>query len=152
MVKNHRLAAALHDAGWGEIDRQLEYKGEWYGRTVIRIDRWTPTTTPCSTPGCTFRHPKGGLPLSVREWTCPLCGITHDRDVNAAKNILAAGHAVIRDRQAVPVHACGAPGRPTRDTPARGTAQGENHPQQQSLKAAKGEKQEDPTRGEAPGV
>lgn len=89
MVKNHSLARSISDASWRELRRQLEYKAEWYGRTVIAIDRWYPSSKTCSACGRIVES----LPLNIREWTCQ-CGAHHDRDVNAAKNILAAGLAV----------------------------------------------------------
>lgn len=89
MVRNGKLARAISDAGWSELRRQLEYKAEWYGRTVIAIDRFYPSSKTCSACGSI----RESLPLNVREWTCR-CGVTHDRDVNAAKNIRAAGLAV----------------------------------------------------------
>ena len=91
MVRNHSLARAISDAGWGEFVRQLAYKAEWYGRTLIKIDRWYPSSKRC----CTCGHVLNSLPLAVREWTCPACGVTHDRDVNAAKNICAVGLTVL---------------------------------------------------------
>jgi putative transposase len=90
MVKNHKLALAISDASWGELVRQLEYKCDWYGRTFIKIDRWFPSSKRCGHCG----HVVEKLPLNIREWDCPKCGAHHDRDVNAAKNILAAGLAV----------------------------------------------------------
>ncbi len=90
MVKNHSLARAIHDASWSEMRRQLEYKADWYGRQVIAIDRWYPSSKTCSACGQIVKK----LPLSVREWTCPGCGIRHDRDVNAAKVIHAVGLTV----------------------------------------------------------
>lgn len=90
MQKNHRLAKSISDASWSEFVRQLEYKAQWYGRTLIGIDRWYPSSKRCSCCGYTLP----ALPLSVREWSCPECGTTHDRDINAARNILAAGLAV----------------------------------------------------------
>lgn len=89
MVRNHSLARAISDAAWSELRRQLEYKADWYGRTVIPIDRFYPSSKTCSACGAIT----GKLPLNVREWTCR-CGAVHDRDVNAAKVILAAGLAV----------------------------------------------------------
>jgi len=89
MVRNHSLARAISDASWRELRSMLEYKAEWYGRTVVAIDRFYPSSKMCSTCGAIV----GKLPLSVREWTCP-CGAVHDRDVNAAKVIHAAGLAV----------------------------------------------------------
>ncbi|MDZ7959713.1 MAG: RNA-guided endonuclease TnpB family protein [Aulosira sp. DedQUE10] len=90
MVKNPKLARAISDAAWGELVRQLEYKAKWYGRTVVKIDRWFPTSKRCGNCG----HIVDKLPLNIREWDCPNCGTHHDRDINAAKNILAAGQAV----------------------------------------------------------
>jgi len=99
MMANHTLAGAIGDSGWGEFARQLAYKCEWHGRVLIRIDRFYPSSKICS--ACGFQH--DAMPLDVREWPCPACGVTHDRDVNAARNVLAAGLAVI---------ACGGSVRP----------------------------------------
>ncbi|GAB3987376.1 RNA-guided endonuclease TnpB family protein [Actinoallomurus acanthiterrae] len=101
MVKNHALARAISDAGWGEFRRQLEYKAERAGRTLVVIDRWYPSSKTCS--AC--RHLLAKLSLSTRHWTCPGCRTRHDRDINAAKNILAAGQAVAGHN---PGDACGA--------------------------------------------
>jgi putative transposase len=90
MVRNRRLAKAISDCGWGEFRRQLEYKCERVGRRLIVIDRWYPSSKTCSACG----HLLVELSLSTRHWTCPSCGTRHDRDINAAKNILAAGLAV----------------------------------------------------------
>ena len=90
MVKNRSLARSISDAGWGELVKQLEYKCQWYGRELVKIDRWFPSSKRCG--NCGFVIDK--LPLSVREWECPECGTTHDRDINASRNILAAGLAV----------------------------------------------------------
>ena len=87
MLQNHKLAKAMSDVGWGEFTRQLEYKAKWYGRTIIKIDRWYPSSKTCSDCG----HVLETLTLDVREWVCPCCGTWHDRDINAAHNILAAG-------------------------------------------------------------
>jgi putative transposase len=92
LVRNHRLAQAISDASWSELVRQLEYKANWYGRILIKIDKWYPSTKRCS--NCA--HVLGSLPLAVRQWICPACGTQHDRDVNAAKNVLAVerhGHS-----------------------------------------------------------
>jgi len=101
MVRNRRLARAISDCGWGEFRSMLEYKCERYGRTLVVIDRWYPSSKTCSACG----HLLAGLYLSTRHWQCPSCGTRHDRDVNAAKNILAAGQAVARSS---PGDACGA--------------------------------------------
>jgi putative transposase len=101
MVRNRSLARAISDASWSDLRSMLEYKCDWYGRDLIVVDRWLPSSKTCSHCG----HLLDLLPLRVREWTCPGCGASHDRDVNAARNILAAGQAVT---------ACGAGVRPTR--------------------------------------
>ena len=92
MVRNHRLARAISDVAWGELFRQLEYKSKWRGRNYIKTKPFHPSSKLCSTPNCGYILAE--LPLSVRQWTCPRCGVTHDRDVNAARNTLAAGLAV----------------------------------------------------------
>ncbi len=91
MMNNHKLAQAIADASWSELVRQLEYKCQWYDRTLVKIDRWFPSSKRCGNCG----HIVDKLPLDVREWDCPECGTHHDRDINAANNILAAGLAVI---------------------------------------------------------
>ncbi|UXU88395.1 RNA-guided endonuclease InsQ/TnpB family protein [Burkholderia sp. S-53] len=88
--KNRRLAKSIGDAGWSEFVRQLTYKAAWYGRTLIGIDRWYPSSKRCSDCG----HTVASMPLKVRAWACPKCETTHDRDINAARNVLAAGLAV----------------------------------------------------------
>jgi putative transposase len=88
MVKNHNLAKAISDASFGAFARQLEYKCEWYGKELVKVDRFFPSSKMCSTCG----HICESMPLDVREWTCPECSTSHDRDENAAKNILAVGH------------------------------------------------------------
>ncbi|MER7839335.1 RNA-guided endonuclease TnpB family protein [Streptomyces sp. NPDC096040] len=95
-----KLAKSVHDAGWAQFISMLEYKAERYGRTLVRIGRFIPTSQTCSTCGAV----DGPKPLNVREWTCSACGTVHDRDHNAALNVkTAAGLAV---------SACGAPVRP----------------------------------------
>jgi putative transposase len=91
MIKNPTLAKHIADASWGEFTRQLEYKANWTGRTYVEIDRFFPSSKRCSCCGFV----KDSLPLDVREWECPECKAIHDRDVNAAVNILAAGLAVL---------------------------------------------------------
>jgi putative transposase len=90
MIRNRHLARAISDCGWGEFRRQLEYKCERSGRELVVIDRWYPSSKTCSACG----HRLAELSLGTRHWTCPSCGARHDRDLNAAKNILAAGQAV----------------------------------------------------------
>lgn len=102
MLKNHSLARAISDAAWCEMRGMLEYKCHWYGRQLVVVDQWYPSSKVCSACG----HHVGKLQLNVREWTCPSCGTLHDRDVNGAKNLLAVGQAVT---------ACGAGVRPQRD-------------------------------------
>lgn len=101
MLRNRKLARAISDAGWSQFRFMLEYKANWYGRDLITVDQWFPSSKTCSACGLLI----GGLPLNVREWMCPGCGRIHDRDVNAARTILAAGLAVA---------ACGDGVRPTR--------------------------------------
>jgi len=76
---------AVHEASMGELARQLSYKAAWAGREIVQVDRFFPSSQLCSTPGCDHRHT--GLTLKERQWRCPQCGVTHDRDVNAARNI-----------------------------------------------------------------
>ena len=84
------LNKSILDASWSEFIRQLEYKAAWYGREIIGIDRWYPSSKRCSACGFVLKD----LPLKTRSWSCPECGAHHDRDINAARNILAAGLAV----------------------------------------------------------
>ncbi|GHH88867.1 RNA-guided endonuclease InsQ/TnpB family protein [Streptomyces capitiformicae] len=106
LLKNGRLARAVSDASWTELRSMLEYKCAWYGRELVVIDRWFPSSKLCGTCG-TVREK---LPLNVRVWTCD-CGAVHDRDVNAARNILAAGLAA---------SACGDGVRPQRGSSRTG--------------------------------
>ncbi|MFD5492563.1 RNA-guided endonuclease InsQ/TnpB family protein [Streptomyces sp. NPDC001812] len=103
MVRNRSLARAISDAAWSEFRSMLEYKAAWYGREVIAVDRFFPSSRLCSTCGTLQEK----MPLHVRTWTCD-CGTTHDRDVNAARNLLAVGLAVT---------VCGAGVRPQRSSP-----------------------------------
>jgi len=92
MVKNHNLAKHIADAAFGEIFRELEYKATWYGRTYLPLDRYFPSSKLCSSCG----HLLEELPLSIREWGCPACGVHHDRDINAAINIKKAGQYLLK--------------------------------------------------------
>jgi len=91
MLRNHCLARAISGAAWSDLRGMLEYKCDWYGRDLIVAGRWFPSSKTCSDCG----HQIGALPLSIREWVCPACGVRHDRDINAARNIRAAGLAVL---------------------------------------------------------
>lgn len=87
MIKNHKLAQAIADVSWGSLVSMLKYKAKWHNRQVIQIDRFYPSSKTCS--HC--NHLMSSMDLSVREWDCPSCGTHHDRDINAAKNILRQG-------------------------------------------------------------
>jgi putative transposase len=89
MIRNRRLAQAISDAGWAQFVRLIEEKAERYGRTVHKVSRWLPSSKTCSACG----HVMDAMPLKIRVWTCPECSTGHDRDHNAALNILAAGQA-----------------------------------------------------------
>ncbi|MET7495658.1 transposase [Streptomyces sp900116325] len=114
MAKNKSLARAISDAAWTDMRSMLDYKCRWYGRNLVAIDRWFPSTKLCSACGTV----QNKLPLNVRHWTCA-CGATHDRDVNAACNILAAGLAVT---------ACGAGVRPQREPSRTGQPAAKQEP------------------------
>ena len=87
LMKNHHLARAIGDVSWYEFVRQLSYKADWYGKKIVQISRWFPSSQLCS--ACGFSS--GKKPLSIREWTCEKCGTYHDRDINASINILKEG-------------------------------------------------------------
>ncbi|WP_327312948.1 RNA-guided endonuclease InsQ/TnpB family protein [Streptomyces sp. NBC_01235] len=118
MVKNRRLARAIGDAAWAQFRNMLEYKSAWYGREVIAVDRFFPSSELCSACGTLAER----MPLNVRTWTCDNCGTTHDRDVNAANNLLAAGPAV---------SVCGAGVRPQRRTPGGQSATKQKTPRRE---------------------
>ncbi len=118
MVKNRKLARAISDAAWSQFRNMLEYKAAWYGREVIAVDRWFPSSKLCSHCGTLQER----MPLSVRTWVCDSCATTHDRDVNAAKNLLAAGLAVT---------VCGAGVRPQRSTPSGQSATKQKTPRRE---------------------
>ncbi|MFD4140950.1 RNA-guided endonuclease InsQ/TnpB family protein [Streptomyces sp. NPDC058572] len=115
LLKNGKLARAISDAAWTDLRLMLEYKCAWYGRELVVIDRWFPSSKLCGACG-TVREK---LPLNVRDWTCD-CGTVHDRDVNAARNILAAGLAA---------SACGDGVRPQRESSRTGQSAAKQEPQ-----------------------
>ncbi|WP_308286653.1 RNA-guided endonuclease InsQ/TnpB family protein [Streptomyces griseorubiginosus] len=117
MVKNGSLARAISDAAWSDFRSMLEYKAQWYGRELIAIDRWFPSSKLCSACGSL----QDRMPLHVRAWTCG-CGTVHDRDVNAAKNILAVG---------LTASVCGAGVRPQRSTPGGQSAMKQKTPRRE---------------------
>jgi putative transposase len=100
MVKNPKLSKAISDVGWSEFVSQLDYKAQWYGRHLVKIDKWYPSSKRCFACG----HILDSLTLDERSWICPECGIHHDRDINAAQNIHAVGLTVFE--------ACGEAVRP----------------------------------------
>jgi putative transposase len=117
MVTNRRLARSISDAGWGQFRRIIAEKAQKYGRTVHQVSRWLPSSKTCSACG----HCLDELPLQIRSWKCPSCGAVHDRDHNAAKNILAAGRAERRNAcgaQVSPPTTREAPGDETGSTPS----------------------------------
>ncbi|KGA97785.1 transposase [Alkalihalobacillus alcalophilus ATCC 27647 = CGMCC 1.3604] len=87
MVRNHKLAKSISDVSWSAFVSKLEYKAKWYGKTIVKISRWFPSSQICSECG----HQEGKKSLEIRDWTCPICHKHHDRDINASKNILAEG-------------------------------------------------------------
>jgi len=115
MVRNRRLARAIADCGWAEFRRQLAYKCERAGRNLVVVDRWYPSSKTCSACGYLLAE----LSLGTRHWSCPCCGARHDRDINAATNILAAGLAV---------SACGAGVRHRGTSPVRSAMKQEPQP------------------------
>jgi putative transposase len=121
MAGNRRLARAIADCGWGEFRRQLEYKCERAGRRLVVTGRWYPSTKTCSACGFLL----AGLSLSARTWRCPSCRVLHDRDLSAAKNILAAGLAAARD---FPGDACGADVRHQETPPVQSAVKQEPQP------------------------
>ncbi|WP_055521419.1 RNA-guided endonuclease InsQ/TnpB family protein [Streptomyces ossamyceticus] len=115
LLRNGRLARAISDAAWTDLRSMLEYKCAWYGRELVVIDRWFPSSKLCGACGTVAAR----MPLNVREWTCD-CGTVHDRDVNAARNILAAGLAA---------SACGDGVRPQRESSRTGRSSVKQEPQ-----------------------
>jgi putative transposase len=100
MGRNKRLAKHISDAAWGQFTQMLEYKGAWYGCEVVKIDRWYPSSKTCSTCDAKMEE----MPLHIRKWQCPECGAKHDRDINAAKNILKQTTAGTAESHAGGVH------------------------------------------------
>jgi len=87
MLRNHKLAKSISDVSWSAFVSKLEYKATWYGKTIVKVSRWFPSSQICSDCG----HHDGKKSLKIRDWTCPICHANHDRDINASKNILAEG-------------------------------------------------------------
>lgn len=97
MMKNHKLSKSISDVSWSSFVRMLEYKADWYGRVIIKIDRWYPSSQLCSS----CDHHDGKKPLNIRKWTCSNCGTIHDRDINAALNIKKEGLRLLNQSLAV---------------------------------------------------
>ncbi|WP_239337521.1 transposase [Frankia sp. CiP3] len=114
-----KLARAVHDAGWSKLVGLLEEKAVRRGRSVVRVGRFFPSSQLCS--ACGVRD--GPKPLAVRRWTCPVCNTTHDRDLNAARNILFEGQRIVAAGRVETVNACGVDVRPAA-VPAVGSEAG----------------------------
>jgi putative transposase len=99
MVKNHNLSKSIMDASWSSFVRMIKYKAEWYGKTVVQVERFYPSSKRCSSADCDYQAKF--LPLKVRDWTCPQCGTHHDRDVNAAQNLKKRGLEILEHWVAV---------------------------------------------------
>jgi putative transposase len=117
LLQNPCLAKSIADVGWGELIRQLDYKARWYGRTLVAIDKWYPSSKRCHACG----HLLDVLDLDVRQWTCPACGTVHDRDTNAALNVEAEGLSVLACGEKVET-------KPAWNQGRHGSTKQENHP------------------------
>ncbi|EQB03603.1 transposase IS605, partial [Sphingobium quisquiliarum P25] len=91
MLRNRKLAKSISDVSWSAFVTKLEYKAKWYGKTIVKISRWFPSSQICSNCG----HQDGKKSLEIRDWTCPVCQEYHDRDINASKNILTEGLKIL---------------------------------------------------------
>jgi len=97
MIKNHKLSKHIADASWGNFVNLLQYKCDWYGRELVKVNRFFPSSKTCNECGWINQD----LNLSIREWTCESCGVVHDRDVNASCNILKEGLKIYGEELAI---------------------------------------------------